>query len=316
MFKIHRLRDQNLLRHIAIQEVISGKATLISDSIELLHLVKICLFSFKKKYVVHALELYSVSYGACLSEYRYRWSSTPTLKPLLIKSYCGYALAILRIFLLRRLAKKSGLMLISSDLRKQYLIDEGSEFEIFVVKNKPVIAYDQKHITDTCRQSVIILIGNMYSMKKHFTTIVNFALLKNIPVRCYGLSPEDEVWLRGKQFKNVEVLKRVEQNSISEILRYSKYALCLYSNGSVNNIYSSSSKVFELLFYGVIPIISDNQGLEVELNALGANFVRIEELGKKLLQTRNNDFLMYSETCQFSSELRKLNILIDRLNKL
>lgn len=314
MFKIHRLRDQNLLRHIAIQEVISGKAILISDSIELLRLIIISLFSFQKNYVVHALELYSVSYGACLSEYRLRWSLIPNQKHLLIKSYCGYALAMFRIFLLRKLAKKSGLMLLSSDLRKQYLIDEGSKLEIFVVKNKPVVTYDQKRSTDMYRLPVIVLIGNMYSMKREFEHIVNIALLQNIPVRCYGLSPEDEGWLRGKKFKNVEIFRRVDQKAISEILRSSKYALCLYSNETVNNIYSSSSKVFELLYYGVIPIISKNQGLEAELKTLGANFVQIEEVDERNLQLKNNDFLINSETCHFSSELRNFNCYIESLN--
>ena len=306
MFKIHRLRDQNLLRHNAIQEVIGDKAILISDSIELLQLIKISLFSLRKNYVVHALELYSVSYGACRSEYQYRWSLIPKIKYLLLKSYCGYAFAILRVSLLRNLAKKCGLMFISSDLRKQYLINEGVGFSIFVVKNKPVFSLGQKNTSDICRKPGIVLIGNMYSMKEDFINIVNFVVSQNVPLHCYGLSADDETWLRNMEFSNVEIFNRVDQSAISEILKTSKFALCLYSNVSINNIYSSSSKIFEMLYYGVIPVISNNQGLEDELNSLGANFIRIDDVSVKYSQVSNNDLLMYSEACHFSSERNTL----------
>jgi hypothetical protein len=61
-----------------------------------------------------------------------------------------------------------------------------------------------------------------------------------------------------------------------------------------------------MLHYGVIPVVSNNQGLEAELNTLGANFIRIDEVSFGFSQVKNNEFLMYSEACHFSSELKNL----------
>lgn len=311
MTKLHNLRGQNLLRHNAIRSLIGNRATLISDSIDLYQLIGISLFNVHRKFVVHALELYSVSYSACLSEYKYRWSVVSSKKLLLLKSYFGYMVSILRVYLLRRLATSSGLLIISSEMRRRYLIEEGANFSIAVVRNKPIFDSTTNSNTIIRNKSVVVLIGNMYSAKEDFIKVVNSASLKNMEVHCYGVSPADEVWLRDMNFINVKIHNRVSQEGVVQILESSQYSLCLYSNVTVNNEYSSSSKVFELLYYGVIPIISKNVGLEFELNELGAKFIRIDEDFAAVDFCKNNQSLMYSEICHFSSELNPLRIFID-----
>jgi hypothetical protein len=311
--KFHNLRDQNLLRHNEIQKKIGDHLTLVSDSIDFYSLIKITFYSLKKNYIVHALELYSVSYGACLSEYKYRWSVISGNKSLFLKSYLGFMAAILRVYLLRIVAKSSNLMIISSEKRRKYLIKEGLKFSIFVVKNKPV--FDSVKINiDTIRdRSIIVMIGNMYSVKEDFIKVVNFASINNMVLHCYGLSIDDELWIRSKKFLNVKIFKRVSQEVISQILQSTQFSVCLYSNISINNRYSSSSKIFELLYYGVIPIVSINEGLKYELDSLGAAYIKIDEQINNSNIDINNNSLIYSDLCDFKSELIELNALKENL---
>jgi hypothetical protein len=305
--KLYNLKDQNLLRHCEIQKLIGSRGFLMSDSVGILNLLLIVLFLKRKLFFIHALELYSVSYGACLSEYQCRWLMVSDQIFLKLKSYVGYVFAIFRVYLLRRLAARSGIMIISSEMRKDYLINEGVNFSVVVIKNKPVFSPDEINKDIFRSNSIIALIGNMYSAKEDFMSVLNFALINDMNIHCYGVSPDDEVWIGSMNFENVKIFNRVNQGEVAKILQSSQFALCLYSSASVNNEYSSSSKVFELLYYGVVPIISNNKGLRFELNSLGANFLQIDDNLKNENFHLNNNSLMYSDKCQFSSELHKLN---------
>lgn len=312
MKKFHNLNGQNLLRHQIIEDHFRnfGYDFVVSDSAKIRQLIEIIFFT-SYKVAFHFLELYTFSFTALSSELKFRISSCG-LRPLsLTKLLVNFSLLFFKALLLRKILKKDSIIIISSDLRRQFLKRAGFKNPIFVLRNKPVYSAADIIAIGTCnsaRAKRAVLIGNLNNRTQFRNLCGNLANI-DITVYCYGVSKSDREWVARESFDNVVVLSSIPTDDVPHILKSSMFGVCLYSETSLNQKYSASSKIFEILFWGAIPIIGPNQGLLSELNQIGAHYFQIQDLILGQLSSNSLEHHLYqSRACLFSSELDNLNI--------
>lgn len=312
MKKFHNLNGQNLLRHQIIESHFRnfGYDFVVSDSAKIPQLIEI-IFCTRYKMTFHFLELYTFSFTALASELKFRISSCG-LRPLsLTKTLVNFSLLFFKAVLLRKILKRNDLIIISSDLRKQFLKRDGFKNPIFVLRNKPVYSETDIIKIDACnseRAKRIVLIGNLNN-RTQFRNLSRNLENSDIKIYCYGISNSDKEWVATESFDNVVVLKSIPSDDVPHILKSSTFGLCLYSESSLNQKYSASSKIFEILFWGAIPIIGSNQGLLSELNELDSNYIQIQDLMLGQLSSNSLGHHLYqSRACLFSSEMDNLSI--------
>lgn len=303
-----RLRGQNLLRHTAIQQIISSNnSILFGDSVSFYGLIYIALWS-RGKFICHALELYSISYRALISEYSARLRVIKGNPFVVMKALVGVIRGLTRVYLMRKVISRNKMLLVSSEPRKRYLEAEGLKTNIQVVKNKPIYNKDEAK-KERARDNTIVLIGSMYENTEDFKIISEYANRMNYKIHCYGLTKGDIEWVKKQKFQNVFFFGTVNYTLIPDLLRGAKFALCLYSSDTTNNQLSASSKIFEILYHGVVPIVSSNEGLISELIAIGASYIEVKNINDVDVNTLSNSKLYGSDSCTFSSEISKIHLL-------
>lgn len=296
-YKTNKLFGQNLLRHKILEYFyFRNNYIIISDSIDYFSLLYFIFNKNKYRIVFHPLELYTFSFRAYISELKYRFVN----QKISLKFLISWVFLLLKLILFNILLSTNDLIIISSDLRKKYLLSLGYKNNIRVIRNKPII--DRKINFSNKREEKIVLVGNLNN-RNDFLRTHNFAKSKNIYIYCYGISNFDKEWIINARLENVIIESKVSHNVIEEILLHSKYALCLYSNHSINQKYSASSKIFEILSFGAIPIISDNIGLIDELEKLKAEYILVGDF-KNYNNLSMNNVLNYNFT--FESEIDEL----------
>ncbi len=273
--KTHRLNDQNLLRHQLIQERLTQSIVLVSDSAPIIDMLLLLIFN-KKKYVLHILELYSISLEACISEYKHRWATIPIISLKGLRSILGFVISLSKVSIFVAIANRSQYVIVSSSKRAEFLVKHGAQYRIEVLKNKPI--YKDEFIYWGEKQKVITVVGNMYSQYNDFMLVYKFALQNDYKIICYGLTNVDKLWLEKMNLSNVFILDRLDQAGVADALRVAQYSLCFYPNSTVNNILSASSKIFEILCFKVMPIITKNEGLIFELECMSAPYVLVGDL--------------------------------------
>jgi hypothetical protein len=305
--KFHRLAGQNLLRYNAASALLAKiNITLISDSIGLRDAVRLLLRKQGRHFALHVLELYNISGPALFSEIFFRIHSLKMTPRSLVSFFKSYVYHFIRIIIFRVFLRKINLIIVSSDLRKNFLRKSGVDAKIIVLRNKPIITLEYK--SDMSRNNCIVLIGNLNN-RSDFLIVHEFAKRNQLYIYCYGISSSDIEWIRMLGLGQVVLKGHVEVELIPEILLASKFALCLYVDQSHNQYYSASSKLFEILYFGCIPIVSDNLGLIEELRRDGPNYLSISNLNEvdpnKFISNISFDkrFLFESELEPFKMEL-------------
>jgi hypothetical protein len=309
----HNLSGQNLMRHLILEEHLSKfNIVLISDSAKISQIFK-ALFS-RCSIACHVLELYSISFAALKSEYSFEFSRNK-LRPIrLLRNCIGFIRSSLKLALLLLLARNGSLIIVSSEERKEYLRQLNDNFRIVVIKNKPVYKFARvdlnKLLSEDGRED-IILIGSLNN-RNDFEKIYKFAKERHCKINCYGLSEDDKCWI-DKRFEGViKVINGVSHSKIPELLMSSKYAICFYRSDTINQKYSASSKIYEILYFGCVPIVSSNFGLVYELSRMKASYINVDEIfeaDESWMASIDNSSLIGSEKCIFKSEVKNLEAI-------
>ncbi|MBM4232177.1 MAG: hypothetical protein FJ184_15865 [Gammaproteobacteria bacterium] len=310
----HALTGQNLARHLRLEQRLRERGILlVSDSAPFKTLFR--LLFYKKPIAVHALELYSISFLAWASEFSYRlrgargeffrnWRIIP-----------GFCKQLFKVLFLKKIIGSKNIVLISSNLRKEFLIKRGIGYKVLVVKNKPII---NNYITMQvkCRRNVIALVGNLNN-GEDFLRAHKFAIENNLEIHCFGLQDADFAWLQSAKLVGVVLKEKLDGAGVAEVLSSCKYSLCLYSDKSVNQRYSASSKLFETLYFGSIPVVSDNVGVLRELREEGVEHLLITAVSVEFVSgARCAPELPYDPVFLFQTEMMKLQTELMKLIEL
>ena len=269
--KNNKLKGQNLLRHEKIESLLVNEGQLISGSVGLLHILKLLFSSRKENFYFHFLEMYDFCLVSLFSEYRYRFESGS----LSLTSPLGFAYNLAKVLFFRVLIRDSDIIILSSEMRIKYAKKRGFKNEFFCIKNKPLYSHDIE--IKEPRQEKIVLIGNL-NQRDDFLKVVQFAIDSGLEISCYGISAKDQQWLKTYHFDNVKCIDKVSSDDIPRLLYTSKYSICLYSNSSINQRFSASSKLFESLYFGCIPIVSNNRGVLREMEEYRIDFLNVSNL--------------------------------------
>lgn len=304
----HNLKGQNLLRFNAINRIaVDCGFFVLSDSATLLKVIGM-LFLSRKKLIFYPLELYSISYMALFSEYHNRIFKTDNNISLKAWDLVGFHYRLIKILLFKIIFSNKNIFILPSELRKKFLLSRGFKNPMVVVRNKPIIS---EFSNDLCRHNDrIVLIGNLNN-RNDFLKIQSSSSEFGLVIYCYGISRADHDWIRRQKFSNVIVDNLVDFSKIPSILLAAKYSICLYNNHSINQNLSASSKVYEILFFGAIPIISDNPGLVSELTLLNCNFIFADNAFISLADCGINHNLIRSAILNFANEAQNFKLFLN-----
>ena len=312
MKQFHNLSGQNLLRHELIESHFRnlGFDCVVSDSVNLRQQI-ILLFSPRSKVVFHFLELYTFSFVAFFSELKFRVGLS-LFRPLsLAKLLVSFSILFAKVMLFKLIIKNNSIIILSSELRKEFVEEIGFINRVIVLRNKPVYSRDDIINVDTDKVERIkrlVLTGNLNN-RPQFLDLCRKLENIDIIIYCYGISNSDKRWVATQGFSNVAVLDSIPSHDVPHVLSTSSHAICLYSESSYNQRYSASSKIFEILFWGAIPIVNSNLGLLSELNKLNAQYINIQDLIVEDMLGESLEHDLYrSEACLFSSEMVNLDL--------
>jgi hypothetical protein len=304
---LHQLRGQNLLRFNLVQNILKRfELRALSDSVPILNMLGL-LFSNRCNIVFYPLELYSISYTALFSEYYSRIFKVEG--KVLSKGwhFASFIYRFIKLILIRLILSRDTIIIIPSKARKEYLVERGFKNTIVIVSNKPIV--DELSSDHVQREDKIVLVGNINN-RDDFLLIQSSAAEFGLKIYCYGLFKTEHDWVKQKQFSNVILESSVDTSKIPLILCSAKYAICLYNNYSINQQLSASSKIYEILYYGAIPIISNNSGLVSELSSLGANFTLASQGYNLFLRGKFNTNNLSFASLTFKNEIEKLDLFI------
>lgn len=270
---LHMLQGQNLLRHRLLEDFLKERGyILVSDSIQLKKLFLLLLMR-PSPIKIHALELYTISFTAWKSELHFRVEQASRSPLRLAALLVRFSKLYIKLIVFKILLINSDLI-VSSNSRKTFILHRGFSNKIHVIRNKPVVRSEP--LSNATTRSGASLVGNLNN-RELFADVVLLCKKMNCCVDCYGISNTDKIWLRNQTDKShIQVKSAVAADEVPSILRRSRYSICLYSNTSINQRYSSSSKIFEILYHGCTPIVNDNDGLLEELKQLNADYLLID----------------------------------------
>lgn len=277
IIRFHNLSDQNLKRHEALASVVLPHySPLVSDSIRIRSLLRLFIRS-NQPYCFHFLELYNISFRALVSEIFFRFRQAKITYSVVLVFFLDYGYLFARLVIFKLILRPSDLMIVSSELRKNFLENQNIRNRIVVVRNKPLADCSGGEYSE--RSNNIVLVGNLNN-RSDFLRAQSFAKEHRLLIHCYCIGRADIDWIRIQNFENVVLLPPVSYTEVSRILMRAKFALCTYTNESHNQLFSASSKLFEILYFGCVPIVSDNPGVLFELKQLKYNYVLISDLEK------------------------------------
>ncbi len=302
-------------QRFSVEKIKDGiiEAILLNETVRTKHLLMIFanrLRSIKKLQIEFvALELYSVSYTAALQEFKHQAKGRNFLRPFLeCLKQCVKVLTIRS--LLRRWGRR---LIVPSEQRALFLEDETkSDLKIEVVRNLPVLStFDQRDL----RVATPAVQGD-YATKTLFLAgrINNVDDLRLVCeyANKYGykldVASGDEKLALAFQDAYPKVIRFLGLLTHKEILvrmRSCLAGIVLYSDYTINQRLSASSKLFEFLVFSRPVIVSKNQGVEEELKKVPLlEVVLVNELDRiGPLRYREPKL---EESLSFDRELNKL----------
>jgi hypothetical protein len=205
-----------------------------------------------------SLETYSISYRAYVSEIFFLKKSNP----ISLKTFVINPKPFLEIFLRKIIISKPQTKLIlSNELRKKYVKRDYA----MILRNLPTTNW----IECECNSNSI-KISKPYILLPG--RINNFKALKKI--NSWAISNNYKIVLCGIHkfnIKNIICLGQKTREEIKFLIKNSCAGIVIYSNSTVNQRFSASSKLYEFLVYNIPVIHNENLGLENEISQMKLN---------------------------------------------
>jgi hypothetical protein len=224
---------------------------LISDFISMKELFIIFILQklYKKKIILWALELYSIDFKSLITEYKYA-----RLESRLKKYYSAISM-ILRFILLKNLRYTE--LIVSSDERKNYIVDKIKCNKISVVYNYPM-EIDDCSVVKTNRKinfefDFYLCAGRINNVET-LIKIADMISKTNLKILCVG----SEVKLLHPSILNINF---VSSDQMILYIKKAQKCICLYENRRINHFYSASSKLLEYIHLNKIIITNSNFGV-------------------------------------------------------
>lgn len=248
----------------------------------------------KRKKFFLCLELYHISLAALWTELL----ETLTIGDL--KTWYRGMLMFLRWLIIRVRLSPNDSLIVSSNLRKDFLVTRGFPNQIYVVKNKPLVlegAHSRK------RRRVVIS-GN-HRGKEAMRDCVERLSAMGMDFEVFGVNSETKAVVN-EVLPDLEVGGKLTPSDAVRALSIASHALVMYSSKSHNQRLSASSKIFEIYNAGCIPIIASNCGLHAECLEEQIPFVSLDELSSITVEastSRVDPKLFSHELMSFRTQL-------------
>ena len=271
-----------------------------TDKIKLIDLIKI-IFIKKNKVFSNILELNSLSYESFFEE------STNIIKNNLFSYKIIFILKIIffdfiKIFLIKFLINSTDShTYIPSKLRINFLKNKKINTKFILVKNLPSKNYLNINL-QLINEKQKIKFEKIINNKKFFFINGNINNTQDLEKICQFCGKKNyKILISSFQIKEIKLMLEKypkvivdigyikDNNLLFYIISKSLGGLCLYNNYTTNQIYSSSTKLYEFVIQSKYVIFSDNRGIKAEISELPKNIDRellcgINEIDKKIFR--------------------------------
>jgi len=241
---------------------IEGNATFLTDFASLWKLISAPVG--QKKFFL-CLELYHISIGALWTEL------IETLTPFDPRTWYRGMHMILRWLVIKARLSPRDSLIVSSNLRKEFLVMRGFQNQIYVVKNKPLSVAAGGH-----KVRKVVISGN-HRGGEAMRYCVQCLSEMGFEFEVFGVNSETKLVI-SEVLPDLKVGGKLSPTAAVRALSVASHALVIYSSKSHNQRLSASSKIFEIYNAGCMPIIATNTGLEAECLEEQIPFISIDEL--------------------------------------
>lgn len=279
------------------QKILFSKEVLITDEFYLyFDVILILLFCYltNKKITFYAWETYSIDTQSLISEINLNESQNEMSKQKFIlylykfikrKVRLGLT-KIIEILIYKIFCDEKNLLITQSELRREYLKGKLSDLNITVIKNFPIkdhLVLNKIESNLSLSSSYIILAGRINDFND-LKTIAEKTKKENIQLILVGEETDQIKTIISLFPKTVKFLGYLENRIILNLYRGALGGLVIYSNGSINQNFSASCKLFDMMAVGCPVIASDNKGVIYELDGYKYPYVTIKKFNKKILE--------------------------------
>ena len=257
-----------------------------SDSLDVRTVLTLIFRVKSNKIFFHALEMYSISFKALVSEIKLKITNVFKLRSIYLIS-----IWIIKFFLIKFLLKfNKHKIIISSISRKKYLMSNYNSYDILVSPNYPLSqnfdesntfeGYNDFH--DIIKNKYFYLPGNIHNLKE-FKELSIFLSKMNLNI-VFTSSKK-----LPKHLKNVNIIETgtLNKNQIFYLIKNSVGGIALFDKRSVNQNLCASSKLYEFLFFNKSVIVSDVHEInELMKSKLKFNLFFKDQINESLLRNR------------------------------
>lgn len=282
-----------------------------------------------KNLLLLTLELYSIDLQAFINERinfynyinkfekNYYYFFLKNLKNIIGTLWGCFNLIILNILLFIKNKQSKVFLIVPSELRKDYLKNYylRRNFNYLVLQNKMLLSdlIKSKSFKDnTNSKSYLILSGRVNDIET-LHKLSNKLDSINIKILIAG-AQDLSIDFNFKVYKNIEFLGVLDHLDMMNINLKSLAGLVFYSNSTINQRLSASSKLYEYISLGIPVIISNNLGAINELKTLNNPYIMIDDILNdtypindlinrlKILKRDINKDHLYNETANIISK--------------
>ena len=255
-----------------VSDLIEKKIDLLycSDSLDISTFLTLIFRVKSDKIFFHALEMYSISFKALISEIKLKLNNVFSLR-----SFYLISVWIIKFMLIKFLLKfNKHKIIISSISRKKYLMSNYNSHKILISPNYPLSQNfnmsDKSELSndlqDILRKKYFYIPGNIHNLKefKELSTLLSKMNL-NIVFTSSKKLPKD------LKNKNIIETGTLNKNKIFNLIKNSVGGIALFDKRSINQNLCASSKLYEFLFFNRSVIVSDvheiNELMKSKLNS-------------------------------------------------
>lgn len=279
-----------------------------SDSLDISAFLTLIFRVKSNKIFFHALEMYSISFKALISEIKLKITNVFRLK-----SFYLISIWIIKFLLIKFLLKfNKHKIIISSISRKKYLMSNYNSCDILISPNYPLSQnfnlYNKSEISndllDIMSKKYFYIPGNIHNLKefKELTIILSRMNLKIVLTSSKKLP---------KNLKSANIIEtgNLNKNQIFNLIKNSIGGIALFDKRSINQNLCASSKLYEFLFFNKSVIVSNVYEInELIKTKLKYKLFFIDQINENLLI---NSFYNSENThnYEFTHENNLINLL-------
>lgn len=275
---------------------------LISDNVNSLTTLMsffIAIF-YNKKIIYWAKEVYSI----CPLDFKNEFMSKN--KSLKIKFH--YKLKIIISLLMKQLSNKKRLeLIVSSSLRTKYLKKKYPNAIFYTIRNLPckkdILINRRIDYLKNWENPYLFLAGRVNNISS-IETLLSKIENSNLKIIIAGNKEPEVSALAAKHKKKLVLLNYLDNNDVFNYISKSIGSIVIYNNNSINQRYSSSSKIFEYISIFCPLVVSNNVGVLSELKNFSYEYMLIDDFSI-------NSFKKFQET-----HSKKTVNLINKINNL